>query len=172
MRRQHLCGDQPAGSGRTARLDPLSMPLHFDAPDARADGHVRQIELHRERIVLRRSLHGMRMAINMRVCDFIGIARHVANDDQTLMLVHRDPSLSIPLPSTAMDTDADDPAQMWRDIFALPEIVERLCSPASRRRRHNAVKWRRPRFLMRRRIGHRLNPATIHRDEDEIIART
>jgi hypothetical protein len=43
--------------------------------------------------------------------------------------------------------------------------------PAARRRRHNAIRARRPRFLVRRRAGDLLNPASIHRDEREIIAR-
>jgi hypothetical protein len=43
--------------------------------------------------------------------------------------------------------------------------------PAARRRRHNAIRARRPKFLMRRRAGHLLNPANIHQGEREIIAR-
>ncbi|MGJ5221862.1 DUF6101 family protein, partial [Bradyrhizobium oligotrophicum] len=42
---------------------------------------------------------------------------------------------------------------------------------APRLRRRNAIRSRRPRFLMRRRVGHLLNPASIHRGEHEIIAR-
>ena len=64
----------------------------------RADGGVRQIEIHRERVVLRRAVNGMRMAINVRVSDFLGVAlRDVDDDAQMLVLVHRDPALSIPL---------------------------------------------------------------------------
>src|SRR5262245_57093789 len=64
-----------AGSSRALRLDPLSLPLRFDARDARADGGVRQVELHRERVVLRRAVLGMRMAVNVRVSDFLEIGR-------------------------------------------------------------------------------------------------
>ena len=80
------------------RLDPLSLPLRFDARDVRADGGVRQVEIHRERVVLRRAVLGMRMAINVRVSDFIGIGlRGIDGEAQMLALVHRDPSLTIPL---------------------------------------------------------------------------
>ncbi len=74
MRRQTATsGINPAGSSRALRLDPLSLPLRFDAHDTRADGSVRKIELHRERVVLRRAVQGMRMAVNIRVSDFLGV---------------------------------------------------------------------------------------------------
>src|SRR5450631_4870965 len=90
-------GINPAGSSRALRLAPLSLPVSFDAHDTRADGGVRQIELHRERVVMRRALHGMQMAVNVRVCDFLGVAVRGIDDAQMLTLVHRDPALSIPL---------------------------------------------------------------------------
>jgi hypothetical protein len=75
VRRQtSISGGNPAGSSRALRLDPLSLPVSFDAHDTRADGGVRQIELHRERVILRRALHGMQMAVNVRVRDFLGVA--------------------------------------------------------------------------------------------------
>jgi len=51
------------------RLDPLSLPVSFDAHDVRADGGIRNVELHRERVVLRRAVQGMRMAIQVRVSE-------------------------------------------------------------------------------------------------------
>jgi len=61
---------------------------------------------------------------------------------------------------------------MWSDIFALPLLPQdKPREPAARRRRHNAIRARRPRFLVRRRGCDLLNPANIHRDEREIIAR-
>jgi len=165
-------GFNPAGSGRALRLDPLSLPVSFDAHDARADGGVRRIELHRERVVLHRAIHGMQMAVNVRVRDFLGVALRGIDDVQMLVLVHRDPSLSIPL-GTSSDRDEISAAwQMWSDIFALPQLPEdKACEPAARRRRHNAIRARRPRFLVRRRGGDLLNPANIHQGEREIIAR-
>ena len=154
------------------RLDPLSLPLSFQAHDTRADGGVRRIELHRERVVLHRAIKGMRMAINVRVRDFLGVARRGLDEAQALVLVHRDPSLNIPL---CVSSDSEEIASawtVWSDIFALPQLLEESpCEPATRRRRHNAIRARRPKFLVRRRSGNLINTENVHRDEREIIAR-
>ena len=173
MRRQTATsGFNPAGSSRALRLDPHSLPVRFDAHDTRADGGVRHIELHRERIVLRRAISGMQMAINVRVRDFLGVALRGIDDAQMLVLVHRDPSLTIPLCVSADREEIAVAWQMWSDIFALPQIKEdKTREPAPRRRRHNAIRARRPKFLVRRRAGNPLNPASMHQGEREIIAR-
>ena len=173
MRRQTATsGINPAGSGRALRLDPLSLPVSFHAHDTRADGGVRQIELHRERIVLRRAVRGMRMAVNLRVRDFLGVALRGIDDAQMLVLLHRDPSLTIPLCVSADAEEITAAWQMWSEIFALPQLQDAPSrEPAPRRRRRNAIRARRPKFLVRRRAGALLNPANIHRDEREIIAR-
>jgi len=154
------------------RLDPLSLPLRFDTHDTRADDGVRHVELHRERVVLRRAVQGMRMAVNISVSDFRGIALRETGDAQMLVLVHRDPSLNIPL---CTGTDRDEVAaawQLWSDIFALPQLDDGETSePAPRRSRRNAIRGRRPKFLLRRRLGEAANEANIHRGEREIIAR-
>ena len=172
MRRQTATsGINPAGSSRALRLDPLSLPVSFHAHDIRADGGVRQVELHRERVVLRRAIHGMRMAVNVRVSDFLGVALRPADDAQMLVLLHRDPSLTIPL---CVSADADEIATawpMWSELFSLPQLQDTPSEPAARRRRRNAIRARRPKFLMRRRIGALLNDANIFRGEREIIAR-
>ena len=91
---------------------------------------------------------------------------------QVLVLAHRDPSLTIPL---CVSSDRDEIAAAWRmwcDILALPRLPEhKPREPAPRRRRHNAIRARRPKFLVRRRRGDLLNPANIHQGEREIIAR-
>ncbi|CCD98799.1 DUF6101 family protein [Bradyrhizobium sp. STM 3809] len=174
MRRQTATGgSNSAGSGRVLRLDPLSLPVSYSAHDTRADGGIRQIELHRERVVLRRAVSGMRMALNLRVSDFLGIALREIDDTQMmLILAHRDPSLSIPI---CVSDDQDEIVTawaMWSETFALPQLQEPKRDAAPRRRRRNAIRSRRPRFLMRRRVGHLLNPASVHRGEREIIARS
>ena len=173
MRRQTATsGFNPAGSSRALRLDPLSLPVSFDAHDARADGGVRKIELHRERVVLHRAVHGMRMAINVRVRDFLGVALRGIDDAQMLVLVHRDPSLSIPLGASSDREEISAAWQMWSEIFALPQLPQdKPSEPAARRRRHNAIRARRPKFLVRRRGSDLLNPANLHQGEREIIAR-
>jgi hypothetical protein len=113
----------------------------------------------------------MRMAINVRVNEFLGIALREASDAKMLVLAHRDPSLTVPL---CVSTDAEEIAtawRMWSEIFALPQLQDNAREPAPRRRRRNAIRTRRPKFLMRRRTGALLNPANNHRGEREIIAR-
>ncbi|MBB4370086.1 hypothetical protein GGD63_002879 [Bradyrhizobium sp. cir1] len=150
------------------RLDPLSLPVRFDAHDPRADGYTRQIELHRERVVLRRAVRGMQMAINVRVSDFTGVA--LRGNDEALVLVHRDPSLSVPLLVGAEADELTEAWAIWSEIFALPQLDEGARKPAARRRRANAIRARRPKFLMRRRVA-MTRELPVHRDEREIIAR-
>jgi hypothetical protein len=80
--------------------------------------------------------------------------------------------LTVPL---CVSSDRDEITAAWRiwsDIFALPQLPEQKPGePARRRRRHNAIRARRPKFLVRRRRGDLLNPANIHQGEREIIAR-
>jgi len=155
------------------RLDPLSLPLSFHAHDTRADGGVRRVELHRERVVLHRALNGMRMAINVRVSDFLGIALRGLDDAQMLVLAHRDPALNIQLCVSSDHEEIATAWQMWSDILALPLLADDDddSEPAARRRRHNAIRARRPKFLVRRRGGNLTNTETVHREEREIIAR-
>jgi uncharacterized protein DUF6101 len=173
VRRQTATGGlNPAGSGRVQRLDPLSLPLSFHAQDVRADGGMRQVELHHERVVLRRAVKGMRMAVNLRVSDFIGVALHDFGDEQMLTLVHRDPALAIPLGVSSDRDEIESAWQMWSDVLRLPQLSEQAPrEPAARRRRHNIIRTRRPRFLVRRRGGGLLDAENVHRGEREIIAR-
>ncbi len=111
------------------------------------------------------------MAINVRVNDFLGIALREADDTKMLVLLHRDPSLTVPL---CVSSDAEEIAtawQMWSEIFALPQLQDNAREPAPRRRRRNAIRARRPKFLVRRRAGALLNAANSYRGEREIIAR-
>ena len=173
MRRQTaISGINTAGSSRSLRLDPHSLPLRYHARDIRADGGIRQIELDRDRVVLRRAISGIAMAVSIRVRDFLGIARREIDDAQMLVLVHRDPSLTIPLGLSADRDEITAAWMMWSDILHLPQLFETTPrEPAARRRRRNAIRARRPRFLMRRRAGSTPDPDNVHRDEREIIAR-
>jgi hypothetical protein len=138
----------------------------------RADGSVRHIELHRERVILHRAVSGMRMAINVRVSDFLGIGLRGLDDGKMLVLKHRDPALSIPLLVSSDHDEIASARQMWSDILALPQLPEdKLCEPSPRRRRRNAIRDRRPKFLVRRRVGGLLGQAGMYGGEREIIAR-
>jgi Family of unknown function (DUF6101) len=155
-------GINPAGSSREQRLDPLSLPMSFNAHDVRADGNIRQIEIHRERVVLRRAVRGMRMAVNVRVSDFLGVAIRDFKESQMLVLLHRDPSLTVPLYVSEDQDEIADAWLMWSELFSLPQLEDESREPTARRRRRNAI---------RRRIGALLNPANMFRGEREIIAR-
>jgi len=183
-----------AGSGRALRLDPFGLPVRFSASDAAADGRVRDIELHRERVVLRRSLQGMRMALNMPVSAFSGISLQLVEsgggteDTLAVVLEHKDPSLALPLFLTPRADEALAEWQAWSQILGLPLLLpdqatdagkagigqSGLCigRPRPRRRRRSTLKRRRPSILLRRAKGKKITRATrVHRGEREIIAR-
>jgi len=183
-------GGSPAGSSRVARLDPYALPVRFSAVDAAADAQVRDVELHRERVVVRRSFAGMRMALNMPVSAFSGIGLKVIAGEGgaavAVVLAHEDPSLALPL---AVSPESDDVLADWRSwgaVLGLPLLVEeaggwrepyrrlggvRVEPTRPRRRRRSALRKRRPSILMRRLAGKLTEAAPVHRGEREIIAR-
>src|SRR5262245_33916093 len=158
-----------AGSGRALRLDPFGLPVRFSANDAAADGHVRDIELHRERVVLRRSVCGMRMALNMPVNAFDGISLVLVAGERgeadrlAVVLEHKDPLLTLPLFVTLRPDEALAEWRAWSDLLGVPLLLAgpgndstnaqlahmRVERPRPRRRRRSALKKRRPSILMR-----------------------
>jgi hypothetical protein len=175
------------------RLDPFALPVRFSAQDGGADGQTRQIELGRERVVLRRAVRGMAMKVGVPVEAFRGVSLRLwpaeGAQDATIAVTldHRDSALSVPLLIAA---DGDDGVALWKSwgrVLGLPLlVVERdgtlrepfprlgsieLGAPSPRRRRHGAVKWRRPSILLRRKPGRPAANPAVHRDEREIIAR-
>ena len=184
-------GSEPAGSSRMLRLDSLALPAQFRAADANADGRVRLVELHRERVVLRRTVRGLRMAVSLPIAAYRGIAMRLAPRESAdagtvaIVLEHRDPALSVPLFAATETIDLLAEWRLWGRILGLPllavdrdgtlqEAFARIgaveVGPAlPRRRRRGALRLRRPTVLMRRRPG-RPGAAAVHR-EREIIAR-
>jgi hypothetical protein len=182
-----------AGSSRGLRLDPFSLPVRFEAADEAADGRRRIVDLHRERVVVRRCVGGMRMALNLPVAAFRGVAIRLngnANEPPTaidVVLEHGDPALSLSLFSSDTTDDIVAEWQSWGRVLGLPLLVAdrdgslrepfarigtvRVEAPARRRRRRNAIARRRPALLMRRRIHKSFDAQIIYRDEREIIAR-
>ena len=185
-------GGHTAGSGRTSRLDPYCLPVRFAAKDAAADERVRHIELHRERIVVRRSLRGMPMAFNMPVSAFSGVAIKMTPGEGELagsvsvVLEHKDPSMALTLFVAAEADDAMAEWRSWGNVLGLPLLVEddgklrepfarmggvRIARVRQRRRRHNAIKRRRPTMSLRRRTGKITAATPVYCGEREIIAR-
>jgi Family of unknown function (DUF6101) len=193
LRRQTELSGHSAGSSRALRLDPLTLPLHFTANDAVADERVRHVELHRERVILRRAVQGMRIALNVPVQAFLGVSiRLTPEGDDTpagiaVFLEHRDPALSIELYAAQNSDDVVAEWQLWSRVLSLPRLVAgsdgalsepfpqlgAVCCkpPAQRRRRRSALAKRRPKFLVRRRAGVARSLALVHRGEREIVAR-
>jgi hypothetical protein len=182
-------GGSPAGSSRVERLDPFSLPVRFAARDEAADERVRYVELTRERVVVRRSLSGMRMALSMPLTAFRGVAIRVSMGEDAAVIVelaHEDPGLALPL---FVSREADDAFTEWRSwarVLGLPLLVEedgRLREPFERlgqltidvvrprRRRRSALKRRRSSMSLRRARGEITGTTPVHRGEREIIAR-
>ena len=192
MRRQTELGGHSAGSSRTARLDPHALPVRFTTSDALADEALRHVELHRERVIVRRAVQGMRIALNVPVKAFRGVAIRLIPEQENrpagvgVYLEHRDPALSIELYSAENSDDVVAEWQLWSRVLGVPALVTGsdgkftepfprlggvLCrAPAQRRRRRSPHARRRPRFLTRRRVGAKRAPL-VHR-EREIIARS
>lgn len=186
-------GTTPAGSGRTSvRLDPFALPVRFPAHDAGADGEMRQVELHRERVVLRRAVRGIPMDVGVPVSEFRGLTLRVVSFGEdgpkalAIVLEHRDPSLSVPLNVAEDGEDIVVICKAWSRVLRLPVLTDPNPRPsrrivrlgalvvgkiAQRRRRRAAIKQRRPSILMRRKPGQARDGRDVHRDEREIIAR-
>jgi hypothetical protein len=191
--RQMEDGRSAAGSSRALRLDPFSLPVRFEAADDAADGRRRVVDLHRERVVVRRSVRGMRMALNLPVAAFRGVAIRLTGavcgppTSIAVMLEHSDPALSLPLFSSNTSDDIVAEWQSWGRVLGLPLLVVepdgcvrepfarlgavRIEAPTWRRRRRSAIARRRPSLVLRRRAGVASATPTLHRGEREIIAR-
>ncbi len=187
-------GGCPAGSSRLPRLDPYALPVSFAASDAAADGRVRHIELFRERMVVRRSIAGMRMALNMPLSAFAGVGiRPLLGEtggEATVVVVleHKDPGLSLPLFVSADVDEAMAEWRSWASVLGLPQLIPndeggwrepfariggvRVARVKPRRRRHGVLKTRRSMQSLRRKAGKLTADAVVYRGEREIVART
>jgi len=179
--------------GTPPRLDPFSLPVRFAAADASADECLRIVDLHRERVVLRRSVGGMRMALNMPLSHFRGVAIRLTGvpgeppSAIAVVLEHGDPALSLPLFSAREADDIVAEWQSWGRVLNLPLLVAeadgslrepyarmgalRIAAPTWRRRRRSAIARRRPSRLLRRQAVKWPAAPVVHRGEREIIAR-
>jgi Family of unknown function (DUF6101) len=192
LRRQLHGGETGSGSSGI-RLDPFALPIRFTAIDAAADERLRVVELCRERVVVRRSVRGIRMAVNVPVASFRGVALRLWRPDGDshepilISLEHRDPALCVPLLAAPEGADVISDWQLWARILGLPALLAeadgtlgepfrrlgavRLGTPTPRRRRHTPIKERRPVMPLRRRCGLGHGEPKVHRGEREIIAR-
>ena len=137
-------GVMPSGSSRSTRLDPFALPVQFRARDAAADGHVRIVELHHERVIVRRAVRGMRMAVSLAIADFLGVAIRVLAPETAgegvergegaegtehgegavaIVLEHRDAALAVPLYYARDGEEAIAEWQLWARVLGLRLLV-------------------------------------------------
>ena len=186
-------GVTPSGSSRALRLDPFALPVRYLASDPAADERLRLVELHREGVVVRRAVRGMRMQVRAPIASFVGVAiRSIANTEfdgaLAVMLEHRDPSLSVPLYVAADGAEVGAEWRLWGRVLGLPLLLadaEGVLRPAfarlgpvaiaraaPRRRRHLPIMGRRSSMALRRKPGTLRAGLIVHRGEPEMIART
>lgn len=190
--RQTELRSAPAGI-EALRLDPASLPTRYLMPDAGADGGKRAVDLFHDGLIIRRTVGGARMKLNLPFAAYQGVAVSVGEgaepgtDRVEVVLVHADASLNVPLFVAADDTEVVAEWQLWGRRLGLPLLVvqpdgsvqdafDRLGQvligrPGPRRRRHSALRSRRPMALMRRKAGGTVQGRAVHR-EREIIARS
>jgi hypothetical protein len=194
LRRQIAAGESlPAGSSRVVRLDPRNLPVRFAADDASADGRMRMVEIDRERVLLMRSVRGVRMRLNLPLESFLGIAvRLIAPQPHAaaaiaIVLEHRDANLSVPLHVADDNGDLVADWQLWGAVLrkkllvadsdgSLREPFETIGGVALgrtglRRRRRTPLGKRRPKIFRRRVCTRAFNDMPVHAGEREIIAR-
>jgi hypothetical protein len=186
-------GPTPAGSSRALRLDPFALPVRFAASDKGADERVRIVELSRERVVVRRAVRGIKMAVKVPVAAYLGLAVRMqppqADTPGTVSIVleHRDPALSLSLFSAIDGTDIVAEWQSWSRVLGVPLLVvdadgrlrepaQRIglvviATPTRRRRKRSVIARRRPTLPLRRIFRVAPSAPIVHRDEREIIAR-
>ena len=132
-------GRPAAGSSRTGahrasttahpwRLDLFSLPARFATADETADEGLCIVDLHRERVVLRRALSGMRMAVNLPVAAYRGVAIRLDATTETppfvaVTLEHADAALSLPLFASTDNDDIVAEWQIWGRVLGLPLLI-------------------------------------------------
>lgn len=183
-------GLKPVWAGRNMRLDPQRLPQVVSYATRDDFGDVTVTISHRG-AVIRRTLQrsGLPATIALPANAFRGVAARAMEDGEgnvtvTLELLHNDPLLSVPL---LVAHDLDDVSADWRawaDAFRLPMLLieadgvartleESLGAaikalPSQERRKRRSSMPRRPRFLMRRRMGNLGMRLVV--DGEEIIA--
>lgn len=194
MRRQIAAGESlPAGSSRAWRLDPRSLPVRFAADDRSADGHMRMVEIDRERVLLSRTVRGVHMRLNLPLHAFLGVAvrllpgRDDHGDAIAIVLEHRDTNLSVPLHVAEESDHVIADWQMWGAVLQKKLLVTQndgslrepfktlgvmaIDDARDRRYRRSALRTRRPKMFKRRACTRAFDGMPVHAGEREIIAR-
>jgi hypothetical protein len=148
-------------------------PRRFAAPDPRADGRRRFVRLDGDKVAIHRVVGGVFMRVTVPTSAYRGVALRIvdARDhgfSYEIRLVHADPDLSVALAETSDDSDIQAEWRLWARVLGLPALVERAeggdepdqellgrvaIRPPAPRRRGKTILSRRPRFLVRRKLG-------------------
>jgi len=185
-----MTGATPLGLKTALRLDPGHLPAKWCVNVGQAGRPVQEAAIYMDDdgVVVRRQLSGLPLTLSLPFAAFEGVSVRIepnAAGDLVahVELHHRDPALSIPLTVTRdMEAAAAD-WQGWSDRLSLPMLlvttsggVERVGPRAAvpvgepaPRRRHATMADRRPRFLVRRKVG-AAGEMPVLRDWREIIS--
>lgn len=183
-----------SGQGSSLRLDPQALPVRYRAHDDGADGHIREIELRRDAVVVRRTVRGISMRISVFIAEFLGVSMRLLPPTHgepaciAVLLEHRDSGLTVPLYLASEDQEAIAEWRSWSRVLGVPPLVlddngvlrepfprlGRLPVGATqpRRKRRATLRQRRPSILLRRKPGRTTAASQVHHDEREIIARS
>ena len=168
-----MTGATPVWIGRDLRLDPSVLPQRWSVPTGRgADrGEDAAVYLDEAGIVLKRRLAGLPLTIALPLSAYRGVAVRVTEDEGGRMVAsvelwHDDPALGLPLTVTRDMEQAAIDWDRWSATLHLPLLmiepdgrvthVPRPPAIAMDRalpRRRRAALARRPRFLVRRKVG-------------------
>jgi hypothetical protein len=190
LRRQTLAGEVLADMSRPARLDPFALPVRYAIlPTAGQPGAVKAAEIGPDTITVDRPAPGgtFRQSFPTRAWRGVAVRMALTPDKMdmkvVLELLHTDPDLTLPLAVADEPADIVADWQAWASRLRLPllliEADGRIVEPVDRigeveasnprpRRRHAHFAARRPRFLVRRKVG---GEATARIEGREIIAR-
>jgi hypothetical protein len=160
------------GAVPACSLKPLDS-LRIETSDPRSDNRRRIVDVARESVTIRRAVAGISMAIKLTPSAYRGVALRVAANEEgrflyEVRLVHRDPDLSVLLTESEDEGRIESEWRAWVRFLRLPALVGwtesgdielNIATTAlalrrpSPRRRGRAAALRRPRFLMRRKLG-------------------
>jgi Family of unknown function (DUF6101) len=185
-----MMGATPLSLNTALRLEPGQLPAKWCVNVGQVGRPVQEAAIYMDDdgVVVRRQLSGLPLTLTLPFAAFEGVSVRIepnAADELTahVELRHRDPAMSIPLTVTRdMEAAAAD-WQGWSTRLDLPMLlvtssggVERVGGRATvpvgepaPRRRHATMAERRPRFLVRRKVG-AAGDMPVMRDWREIIS--
>jgi hypothetical protein len=171
-----MTGATPAWVGRSLRLDPSDLPARWSVPTEPGASPAQDASVYLDRagVIVKRRLSGLPLTLSLPIRAYDGVGIRVTPGDggalvASVELLHADPALTLPLTVTRDMEDAAFDWQSWSEELSLPMLLiepDGSWSPVDRpaavpvgkpvpRRRTGQLSKRRPRFLVRRKTGHK-----------------